>query len=183
MANIKIVQPTDPIDEGRIKFNDNDTNLNSDITSLQNAFNTHNHNALYYTKAEIDNIINKERFVLTLGIPAGPDGTYAKVGNLPLINGLAIPIPLDCQLLEVYALASSGVYKTWEISPPISFTYFGDFVNVKYSEQIAYNNETYAGLVIEKNGTVATSLPWFLASTGASQLRGDKIVVLSFKRV
>lgn len=180
MANIKIVQPTHLIDEGRQIFNYNDSLLNSEITNLNNQITNHNHNSLYYTKAEVDQIVRQSIATISLTIPEGGSGTYARIGGLTIGGGFVIPIVVDMNLIEVQMATINGEKVIWDTFTSISFTRGVDTINLYYSETIPGDSlqQYYAGLVILKNGQTALNLKWRAPDT---LTRAIKIVNLIFK--
>lgn len=131
MATIEKVQPIHAIDEGRQILNNNDSALNADITSLNNTLSNHNHNAIYYTKSEVDAI--KKRSVITLNLPASAINTWAKVGSISMNANFGIVMPASGNIIDMICVKDNGMIADIKQGFPLGFN-AGDVISVVYTQ-------------------------------------------------
>lgn len=172
MATLKVVQPIDLIDEGRIKLNDNDVAMNNEIAMLNNLIQNHNHDSIYYTKSEVDSKLSRR--YLQAGLNATSLGVFAQIGGVQMTASFGIPIPRNCSLVDIVAIHESGRLLTVKNNFPLTLN-TGDVISIAYTQHAT--NEV---IRVYRNG-VATDTFVVARGTGGASGLGKYILLLVFE--
>ncbi|MCL5266725.1 MAG: hypothetical protein M1469_01300 [Bacteroidetes bacterium] len=132
---IQTVSPEDLIDQGRTKFNSNDTAVANAVTATQTQLDTHNHNSIYYTKPEVDAKVNPS--------DQGQKKSYIEFGvnasNQTLVAGVVvdtIPLGRAGSVTGLRAAHSSGSKYNVDYGYGIKTFLAGDYLTLSFNNTI-----------------------------------------------
>ncbi len=149
---IQTVASEDLVDQGRTKFNSNDTAIANGLTALQSQLDTHDHNDTYYTEAEVDAKIAAlsgiaGETIIEFAID-DPDLKFAGIA----IGSAGIPVIGASVLVGASSVCEDGTSSEWAPVGEIDYA-DGDLLSVDFFQDATVDPWEYTIYVrLYRNG-------------------------------